>query len=382
MRSFFFALMVMLMVLLSGCLQPPAPPDVSERVATEEWKPDGVVGENEYSRSMLLLGSPGYAHSGGNMEISWKNDREYLYMALAGQTDGWVSVGFDPQEWMRDADTILGYVAGGVASVEDHYSINNYGPHPDDRVLGGTNDILAYGGGEENGTTVVEFKRKLDTGDKYDRALAPGEAVSIIWGMADSDDPTVKHNVAHGEGILNLETADVDVKTTAAVGTLTEGELKGILFIREEEKAARDIYLSLYEGNQIPVFNNISASEQNHMDQVKILIDKYGLQDPVQEGRGEFSDPELKAMYDHMTAEGKKSPADALRAGAAVEEINILDLEDQIAGTDKDDLQVIYQGLLAGSRKHLRSFVRTMEGRGIEYQPQYLSPDQYQAVVG
>ncbi|NYT02734.1 MAG: DUF2202 domain-containing protein [Methanosarcinales archaeon] len=381
MRSGLFVFAVMVLALLCGCLQPPAPPEVSEKAATEEWKPDGVVGENEYSRSMVLLGSSGYAHSGGNLELSWKNDQEHLYMALAGRTAGWLSVGFDPQEWMKDADTILGYVDGEKAVVEDQYSVNNYGPHPGDGELGGTDDILEYGGREENGTTVVEFRRKLDTGDRYDRALAPGESVSIIWGMADSDDPTVKHNVAHGEGILVLEQAVAGQEATVSVSTLTDGERKGILFIREEEKAARDIYMSLYQVYPIPVFKNIATSEQNHMDQVKILVDRYGLNDPVQDAPGAFFDPDLKAMYDRMTKEGKRSQADALKAGAAVEEINILDLEEQIAGTEKDDLQVVYQGLLAGSRKHLRSFVRVMDAQGLEYQPQHLSPEQYREIV-
>ena len=50
-----------------------------------------------------------------------------------------------------------------------------------------------------------------------------------------------------------------------------------MLFIWEEEKAARDLYTSLYEKNNLSIFMNLLRSEQSHMDQAKAIIDKYGL---------------------------------------------------------------------------------------------------------
>ena len=70
-------LMVGVMLSFSGCIQPKKAPIVSEKVASEEWKPDGVVGENEYARSMVLVGPSRQGYTGGEMQISWKNDREY-----------------------------------------------------------------------------------------------------------------------------------------------------------------------------------------------------------------------------------------------------------------------------------------------------------------
>ena len=64
---------------------------------------------------------------------------------------------------------------------------------------------------------------------------------------------------------------------------LTEDEISGILFMREEEKLARDVYLYLYEIYPLRPFLNISKSEQAHMDAIKYLIDTYELEDPVGE---------------------------------------------------------------------------------------------------
>ncbi len=161
------------------------------------WKADGVIEKNEYPHELPL--------AGGKFTVYWRNDNEYLYMALEGQTTGWVAIGFEPSTAMKDADMIIGWVRDGKATVVDAYSTGLYGPHPPDEKLGGSNDILEYAGKEENGYTVIEFKRKLNTGDKYDKAFKPGQEIKFIFAMADADDFTAKHNVAKGSGKLKLD---------------------------------------------------------------------------------------------------------------------------------------------------------------------------------
>ncbi|MDF0589579.1 DOMON domain-containing protein [Candidatus Methanocrinis natronophilus] len=189
--------LVVLAVLSSGCTGPRedgAGPsrEAVEMAVTAEWAPDGVISEGEYARKISL--------SGGIFEVFWKNDAETLYMAIKGETGGWVSIGFDPSVWMRDADIVIGYVDDeGEVYARDAYSTGNYGPHPPDTDLGGTDDLLEYGGSEKDGFTVIEFKRKMETGDEFDRALRSGETVNIIWGISYSDDPERRHQRA-GKG--------------------------------------------------------------------------------------------------------------------------------------------------------------------------------------
>ncbi|MDK2464101.1 MAG: DUF2202 domain-containing protein, partial [Candidatus Korarchaeota archaeon] len=57
------------------------------------------------------------------------------------------------------------------------------------------------------------------------------------------------------------------------LGDLAEEEIQGLLYMREEEKLARDVYLTLYEKWGLPIFQNIARSEQTHMDAVKTLLD-------------------------------------------------------------------------------------------------------------
>ena len=71
-----------------------------------------------------------------------------------------------------------------------------------------------------------------------------------------------------------------------------------------------------------------------------------------------------------------------MRVGAAIEEIDILDLQDTIANTTQADIQLIYQNLLSGSSNHLRAFVNTLQRQtGQPYQPQVLSEAEYEAIL-
>jgi len=157
-----------------------------------EWKADGAISAGEYDGEATL--------SDGRMTVYWKNDGDILYMGLWGQVTGWVAIGFEPATAMKDADMILGYVSGGKTIVLDQYATGTFGPHPSDTELGGTSDILDAGGSESGGVTVIEFSRKLNTGDRFDKELTPGKTVRFIWSMADSDSPTVQHNIGRGSG--------------------------------------------------------------------------------------------------------------------------------------------------------------------------------------
>lgn len=377
-------LLISVLFLFSGCIQPEERQEVTENVVSEEWRPDGIVGENEYSHSLKLYGPAGHGYSGGAMTVSWKIDDEHLYMALNGSTRGWLAIGFEPAEWMKDADMVLGFVDGS-ARVLDEYSTGNYGPHVDDTLLGGTDDILEHGGRSYGTHTVVEFRRKLNTGDRFDKVLRPGQSVSIIWAMSDSIDPGVKHNIAYGEGLIYLgmaqSSAEHGLQNTTENNTIrnvTQNDADWMLFIWKEEKAARDLYESLYERTGLTLFLDLARSEQNHMDRIEALMERYGMETPALE-RGVFDNQTLQNIYSDLLS--VSSDDDALRAAATFEEISIVDLERAMAGTDNREIIDVYSGLLAGSRKHLRSYVRDLNERGIEYAPVHLNASEFEEIM-
>jgi len=47
---------------------------------------------------------------------------------------------------MKDADMITGWVQDGRVFIVDSYSTGTYGPHPPDKKIGETDDILEKAG--------------------------------------------------------------------------------------------------------------------------------------------------------------------------------------------------------------------------------------------
>lgn len=179
------------------------------------------------------------------------------------------------------------------------------------------------------------------------------------------------------------ETA-VAVSLAASPGTaLTAAEVESLNFMREEEKLAHDVYVALYEMWGLPVFQNIAASELNHTESVLRVMETYGLPDLAQGNpAGVFTDPTLQSLYDQMIAQGSQSLLAALRVGATIEEVDILDLQARLAQTGNADITRVYQGLLSGSENHLRSFAGMIERQAGEiYTPQYLSLEAYNAIM-
>jgi len=62
--------------------------------------------------------------------------------------------------------------------------------------------------------------------------------------------------------------------------------------------------------------------------------------------------------------------------------VDIQDIEAFLATAKHADIINVYNNLVDGSCNHLRAFVTNLQRRtGEMYQPQYLSPEVYQAVI-
>lgn len=168
---------------------------------------------------------------------------------------------------------------------------------------------------------------------------------------------------------------------TIPASDLSSEEAAALLFMREEEKLARDVYTTLYATWKLPTFQNIAASEQTHMDQIALLLTRYNLTDPAQTP-GVFTNATLQDLYNKLVAQGNLSIGDALKVGGAIEEIDIKDLQTRLSQTDNADIQQVYNSLMNGSYNHLNAFSRGLSNQtGETYVPQYLTADQYQTII-
>lgn len=184
---------------LAGCggpktpVQSPAAPSIAAGKVSQEWKADGVVGDGEYAQMQKI----------GELEVFSRIEGDSAMLALKAQAKGWLALGIDPEDKMKGADMIFGYVKDGQPVIFDMYSTGPVGPHPPDDQQGGTADITAAGGSHKDGVLILEVKRKLNTGDGKDKPLKIGDN-KVIWAIGDAADASVKHS-RRGSGTLVLK---------------------------------------------------------------------------------------------------------------------------------------------------------------------------------
>lgn len=206
-----------------------------------------------------------------------------------------------------------------------------------------------------------------------------------------------------GAGIMaqkNLASEQVD-------GVLDYNEATHLAFMREEEKLARDVYITFHE--MYPdsgAFGKIDDSEQRHTDAVAALLNRYGIEDPsTNDGVGAYTGGEwgwyFTEKYEQLVELGSQSLLDAMYIGALIEELDMHDLifcpqiiveTDNGVGemecgqvySDEKPVLMLYQTLLNGSANHLKAYVYNIEqiiGEG-NYKAQVLTQEEVDGILG
>jgi hypothetical protein len=147
-------------------------------------------------------------------------------------------------------------------------------------------------------------------------------------------------------------------KSVTTTTALNDEQLDTLVFIYQEEKVARDAYITL--GNMYSnqtVFANIQLSEQEHIDKAEGLCDKYGADTSAidETNVGEFVVPVLQELYDTLIAQGTQSELSALMVGEYIEITDIDDLDHAAEGMPTDVVNT-YMNLKDGSLNHLDAF--------------------------
>lgn len=191
----------------------------------------------------------------------------------------------------------------------------------------------------------------------------------------------------HVYGVLAAMLLACSVQIQAAQAAsrvnLTSEETADLLYMREEEKLARDAYLTLYERWALATLANIAVSEQRHMDSMLGLLVKYALPDPAANNAvGVFSNPILQSLYHDLVALGSTSASNALLVGGVIEETDMRDILAAMDTATRTDIDKVYGNLLCGSRNHLRAFVGALEAMTRQpYVAQVLTQAEVDAIV-
>lgn len=165
--------------------------------------------------------------------------------------------------------------------------------------------------------------------------------------------------------------------------TLTANEISNLQFLREEEFLAGDVYEYLSELYSLPVFRNISKSEDVHTEHVRTLLELYNIEDPAASHEtGKFVNKELQELYDSLVRKGKMSLDSAIIVGLTIEEKDIHDLNQAMENVVKtENIRTVYSWLLAGSEHHLNAFNFQAERLNLSYKPVFLSDSEFNSYL-
>lgn len=175
---------------------------------------------------------------------------------------------------------------------------------------------------------------------------------------------------------------NIALNSPQSPGALSAQEIEHLLYMREEEKLALDVYSALYQKWKLSLFASISRSEQRHTTAIANLLARYGLRDPaLNSAPGQYSNAHLSQLYQELMQKGQKSTLDAIHVGALIEEVDIQDLDIALQGTNKPDIRQVYQNIQRGSYHHLRAFAHSIELYGKPYQSQVLGQDRVNQII-
>ncbi len=189
----------------------------------------------------------------------------------------------------------------------------------------------------------------------------------------------------YGQSVNRLDPTESGLGVQMVIQTqtaLTREEAAGLLFMREEEKLAQNVYSFLAKKWGPRPFGNILQAEAAHTAWVSALLKKYQIADPSASlPPGKFADPTLPKLYNEFEKQGGVSRIEALKVGATIEEMDLFDLSRWAKTTNRADLQQVYENLARGSRNHLRAFVRNLSNAGFTYKPKHISQEEFNKVI-
>ena len=176
----------------------------------------------------------------------------------------------------------------------------------------------------------------------------------------------------------SLETISKD--NTPQAESILDSDIAALVFMLEEEKLARDTYKFLANLWSINQFTNIQKSEQTHMNAVENLLKQYNISYEILPD-GQFINDELQTFYNQFIKAGSLNTANAFQIGATIEDLDIVDLQKFIDASSNASVIAVFENLQCGSRNHLKSFLKGIEAHGGTYTPQFLSKEDYLAII-
>lgn len=138
-----------------------------------------------------------------------------------------------------------------------------------------------------------------------------------------------------------------------------------INYIYQEEKLAYEIYTEMDNIYNKKVFENISRSEEEHMEAILTLANDLDINIyPLK--YNQFTFDNLSKLKEKLVKLGKENINMAFEVGVKIEELDIIDLERLLLeGSKRENLT--YSNLLKASKNHLSAFKNNLMNNKVNF---------------
>jgi hypothetical protein len=165
-------------------------------------------------------------------------------------------------------------------------------------------------------------------------------------------------------GLMLLGWSSCTKKDDSVIIPVNDQEKSDLIFLREEEKLAHDVYIYAYHKYNNTSFLNISNSELSHTNSVLALLTQRNISDPAANLKeGEYTNKDLQAIYNSLILIVDSSETHAIKVGATIEDLDINDIHHFYLHTSNNDILLVYDRLTCGSRNHMRNMLLHLRGQ-------------------
>lgn len=125
--------------------------------------------------------------SKSGMELQWSYIQDQIHFKIKAPSDGWLAIGFNPNEGITDSYLLMARVIDGRVEVVEHYTLSP-GNYKSLEKLGGQSLVQNQKGWEKESSTEVEFSIPINAQTKYRYDLSPGKEYKLILAYSREDD--------------------------------------------------------------------------------------------------------------------------------------------------------------------------------------------------
>jgi hypothetical protein len=247
-------------------------------------------------------------------------------------------------------------VAPGVLAADEDPAPAPYGPRwAEDDDAPGRGPMFDRGQGRSESPG-----RMYGRGHRMGQGMGPGAGQGMGPGAGQGMGPGAGQGMGPGAGQGRSSDGECPrLLGGASTGTLTEAQEQMLAEQAELEKMAHDLYVELGDQTGDHRFSRIAASETRHLQAVRTLLDRYGLDDPTEGyAAGEFASETVSKKYAAYLAEGSESQEAALEVGRTHEAEDVEALRKAADAVDAPDVKRVLEHLAVSSEMHLSAFSR------------------------